>query len=253
MCTLTVLPTSTGALVAMNRDERRSRAQGSPLRTGVAGAVRWAFPQDAGAGGTWFTLASTGLVFALLNNYAAEPDDLPRPITRGRIPLLLADAPDAGAAIARVDALDLLEYRPFRVVIIDLAGPGGLSLGASDGHRLRWDRRAFGPAIFVSSGWNEPAVRAYREGLFTAFLDGNPAQASSPARALRALHFQPDDRDGHWGFSMSRPEAASRSYTEAELSGETLILRHWDAPPRDYGPAVEEGLERTAQTLRRTR
>ena len=245
MCTLSVLPISDGAIIAMNRDERRGRAWGAELMR-EDGPPERVWPRDAEAGGTWFGMSAAGFVVALLNNYAAEAALEPRPTSRGLIPLRLMEAQAAAAARDAMTGLNLAEYRPFRVVIVEVGGP--IFFGESDGFSLRTERLPWGPALFVSSGWSEAAVRAWREAAWGRLIAGD---LSDPVNAIRRLHFQQDEH-GAFGFSMSRPEAASRSYTEVQAHGRELVLRSWPEAPVDYGPRVAAALDASQIGVRNT-
>lgn len=248
MCTLSVTPLPDGFIVAMNRDERRDRPLGGRMVLTEAAGRRVAHPTDAEAGGTWFGASSAGFVVALLNNYAAMDPFAARPASRGLIPLALLDAPDATAASARLAALDLQLYRPFRAVVIDPAGE--ITVGESDGLHLALRRAPFGPWLLVSSGAAEPVVRTWRQARFQAFLQALPAAAPPPVEQVRALHFEPHPTDTALGFSMSRFEARSVSYSEVEVRSGRWTLRHLEEPPVWYTAEKGERLDASQITLR---
>lgn len=243
MCTLSVLLQPQGFLVAMNRDERRSRPLGGALRLLEEGGRRVAHPTDVEAGGTWFGASSAGFVAAVLNNYAADDANAIRPLSRGAIPATLLAASGPTEALATLDALDAGQYRPFRAVLVI---PGeGVWVHVSDGARVTEAEHPWADLLLVSSGLDEPRVRAHRLGLFDAL------RAAEPGReALRSLHFQQNPAQLELGFSMERPEARSVSYTELEVVGGRWVLRHLEEPPIGYDEARRAALERSAITLR---
>lgn len=247
MCTLSVVLAPDGFLVAMNRDERRDRPLGGTLWTGELGGHAVAHPTDLEAGGTWFGASGAGYLAAVLNNYQAA-DQSPRPLSRGEIPLaLLAEGEVSGAARV-LERLDIRLYRPFRAVLI---APGlGVWVGESDGQALTLTRHPWGSRLLVSSGREEPLVRAHREVLFSTLLADLPT-LSDPLEALRALHFRQEPGATHLGFSMERPEARSVSYSELDARGGRLILRHLEAPPIGYDDGRRATLDRSAVALSR--
>jgi hypothetical protein len=105
-------------LVAANRDERIDRAWDPPAahwpdRPTVIGG------RDRSAGGTWMALdRASGVVAAVLN----RPGSLgpaPGKRSRGELPLLALDQPDASRAAAALAALPAGEWRPFNLVVAD--------------------------------------------------------------------------------------------------------------------------------------
>lgn len=246
MCTLSVVLAEDGFLVAMNRDERRDRPLGAPLWAGELGGQAVAHPTDQEAGGTWFGASGAGYLAAVLNNYQAL-DQSPRPRSRGGIPLALLAAGEVEAAARALEGLDIQLYRPFRAVLV--APELGVCVGESDGHALTLTRHPWGSRLLVSSGREEPLVRAHREALFTTFLADLPAQ-EDPLEALRALHFRPEPEATHLGFSMERPEARSVSYSELDARAGRWILRHLEEPPLGYDQGRRAALEASAVRLR---
>lgn len=231
MCTLSVLLTDDGFLVAMNRDERRDRPLGAGPRRYRVGAHTVAHPTDVEAGGTWFGASDAGFVAAVLNNYQAHLAFAERPLSRGAIPMALLQAQSPAEARATLGALDPALYRPFRAVLI-LPGQGVL-VGESDGEAIRWEEQPWVDFLLVSSGLDEPRVRDYRRALF----DDLRATDRDP-EALRRLHFQQNFLHPELGFSMERPEARSVSYSEVQVRGDRWVLRHLEEPPVRYDAAT---------------
>lgn len=231
MCTLSILPLEDGLLVAMNRDEALTRPLGGRVVRFRAGEAVVAHPVDVSAGGTWFGASSAGFVAAVLNNYQADDPWAERPWSRGRIPLLALTAPDPEQAAARLLAVDPSQYRPFRAILVAPLEP--VLFVESDGRALRVERNPWGPRVFVSSGLDEPAVRAHREARFRELIE-RADRVEPAAEALRRLHFRQERPRSELGFSMWRPEARSVSYTELRARGGRATLYHLESPPVDY-------------------
>jgi hypothetical protein len=105
-------------LLAANRDERLDRPWDPPAahwpdRPRVIGG------RDRSAGGTWMALdRASGVVSAVLN----RPGSLgpaPGKRSRGELPLLALDHPDAARAASAIAALPAGEWRPFNLVVAD--------------------------------------------------------------------------------------------------------------------------------------
>ncbi len=136
MCTVVILrrpghgwPLILGA----NRDEllaRPSRSPGThwPRYPDVIGG------QDALAGGTWLGINGAGVVAAVMNRVGSL-GPAPDKRSRGELPLLALERPDAAAAAEAVAALDGHRTRAFNMVVAD----------ARQGFWLRWVEGA--PAI----------------------------------------------------------------------------------------------------------
>ena len=246
MCTLSVLPLPDGVLVAMNRDERRTRPLGGALTRRRHGDLDIAHPTDVEAGGTWFGVNSAGLVAAVLNNYAAAASLEPRPRSRGEIPWTLLEQPALEPAWRALQRFDLALYRPFRAVLIDQER---ICFAESDGSDWTTWTGPLAPWLLVSSGRTEDEVRAWRARRFEAFLAQHPERAADPMDAIRRLHFEAHPTRPELGFSMARPEARSVSYTEAELRADGVRLRHLEEPPRDYNAARAAQLDRSTVIL----
>jgi uncharacterized protein with NRDE domain len=120
MCTVILLRRPAEAwplLVAANRDERLDRAWDPPAewwadRPGLVAG------RDRSGGGTWMALGPSGVIAAVLN----RPGSLgpaPGKRSRGELPLIAAEAPDAHAAQRRLLALPAAGWRPFNMVVAD--------------------------------------------------------------------------------------------------------------------------------------
>lgn len=119
MCTVILLRRpghSWPLLLAANRDERLDRAWDPPAphwpdRPGLVAG------RDRSGGGSWMGMRG-GVVAAVLN----RPGSLgpaPGKRSRGELPLMALQATTAGAAAARLAALDAGAWRPFNMVVAD--------------------------------------------------------------------------------------------------------------------------------------
>ena len=83
-------------------------------------------------------------------------------------------------------------------------------------------------AVWISSGFAEPLAQVSRGKTFKAAFDRNPRPDSEWLRRLHSAH---DPMPGPFSICMHRPDAATVSYTEIEVSkGNGKMLYHGDAP-----------------------
>ena len=114
MCTLSWTPLPGGYALAMNRDERRTRARGLPPEPTLARNVSVLMPTDPDAGGTWVSVNGRGMSMALLNRYEESPkDEGGRFTSRGLLIRELAWVAGPDEIEAELGSRSLASYRPF--------------------------------------------------------------------------------------------------------------------------------------------
>lgn len=258
MCTLALLPLPTGALlVAMNRDELRSR----PAALGPA-VHRWQrtaaiAPVDAHAGGTWIAVTEHGLVLTLLNRYdtpralqrALHP--LPGAPSRGHLIPSLADlrTPDEVARRCASDAGLLRDLAPFDLVV----ARGTRTPNGVDAVQVRWDGAHFeryrleGPFLLASPALDQVRTQAARRAVFPALVTAcaeaeDDAAAQHTVRAWFSQHL--GGAPGPKGVCMHRAEASTVSHAQALVAGSGARLSYFPGAPcrGGVGEVVELGL-----------
>jgi hypothetical protein len=169
MCTVTIVQHDDGFRVMCNRDERRTRPPALPPRLQRIGTRRAAFPLDPLGGGTWIGVNDAGVTLALLNRTAFRPvagdaRALARPRSRGFIVRKALAFGSAESIVDALAALDVTEFEPFRLVIVDAR----LVITAeSDGARLDTTRTTLTqPMLFTSSSLGDALVDRPRRDLF---------------------------------------------------------------------------------------
>jgi hypothetical protein len=181
-------------VVAANRDERLDRAWDPPRpwwpdRPGVTGG------RDRSAGGTWMALGPSGVVAAVLN----RPGSLgpaPGKRSRGELPLIAAEAPDAAAATARIASLPAAAWRPFNMVVADARQAiflRGLGAGAIEAAPL-----PDGVAMVTAHDPNDPDSPRIRRHLprFRAAPPPDPGAGAWSAWEALLADDAPDPADG---------------------------------------------------------
>jgi hypothetical protein len=226
MCSVTFWPRRRGYLLAMNRDEQRTRITGLPPGRFAVGDRTVAHPREPG-GGTWISVNDRGAAFALVNWYAI-PLGASRPVaSRGEVVLALRDCTDSDGAAARLRQLPLPRMNPFRVI--------GIFESERLAHEWRWDlrelaclRHDWAPRQWLSSGHNELAAQKIRAATFESVRAEDDAGSVTWLRRLHASH---GPEPGPFSICMHRAEAATVSYTEIEVTGTTADMRHCGGSP----------------------
>jgi len=179
MCLLIVftrtLPDSP-LVVAANRDERLDRPA-TAMTVLDAGPPRILGGRDELAGGTWLAVNDRGVVAGLTNRPVEAGRD-PTKRSRGELPLLLARATSAEAAVAALKAkVDPSDYNPAWILVGDR---GSLfAVDVSDGQSLRVEK--LGPGLHILEnkpfGSDSPKIRHVAELL--AGIERLPAEERS--------------------------------------------------------------------------
>jgi hypothetical protein len=251
MCTVAVVDTARwGRLVAMNRDELRSRAPAVPPAVTELGSTSMMAPRDAQAGGTWIAVNAHGLVIALLNRYD-EPGSLERAVawllqppvgarSRGRLIDDVAEcrSPPQVAELFADHAEVLQRTQPFD--LIAAAAKGDVLHLGWDGATVHTDPLT-PPALLVSAARDLPAVRQARSGWLPDLVATVSHEHGDPVSAMAAVS---DRFAGHLagkgplGICMHRDEAGTVSHTQVWLQAREAVMRYQPGHPCD-GEAAE--------------
>ncbi|MBL0926671.1 MAG: NRDE family protein [Phycisphaerales bacterium] len=207
--------------ILCNRDESRRRARCQAVRVVHCGPVRVAMPIDGEAGGTWIGVSDSGLVAVLLNRSALGMTTTPGRRSRGEIVPSVLRGRSFEEASDIASSLPAPLYPPFRLLLVssDRAAVFG-----ADGVTMKPDEPA--PAgdtlILSSSGLGDQLVEGPRAGFFRQLL----SECADPLEAQRALHESVWPGREHLSVLMSRPDARTRSRTEAGLDPGRGWIRH---------------------------
>jgi hypothetical protein len=227
MCTVSVLPAGSGARLACNRDEQRSRPVALPPALHRAGGRTAAWPTDPVGGGTWVGVNDAGLALTLLN-VSITPGAGRKAIGRSRgsiIPALLG-CDGLELALGQAAGLRPDHYAPFRLVLVDGRQTAEV---VSDGTQLHvaGARPLAEPLLFTSSGLGDDLVVGPRRRLFAKRL----LAAGADAAAQDAFHRHHWPRRQHLSVCMRRPNARTVSCTTITLTPEHASLDyHAEAP-----------------------
>jgi hypothetical protein len=238
VCTLSWSRLSDGYAVAMNRDERRTRAPAIPPGLVDAGGVPALMPVDGDAGGTWISVNERGLALALLNRWDESPHDAGTPfVSRGLLVRDLAGLSGSAAIRSALAGLPLARYRPFTLVSVAL-----------DGHPVlfEWNGQALTDGtvsepglVRTSSGSDQVGVERSRGALFRAARE---APAGLTPEVLTALHRSHLPEKGPLSICMHRDEAVTVSFSLITVSGGQVLFRYVAGSPCETDQYTESSL-----------
>src|SRR5262250_1846376 len=114
MCTVTFIPHREGYRLAMNRDERMSRAVASPPAVFQHRGIDSIYPRDA-EGGTWIAANGWGIAFTLLNWNDTEALHA-KVHSRGSVIPALIGSTDSQTAQSAFHSLNLERVLPFTLI-----------------------------------------------------------------------------------------------------------------------------------------
>ena len=224
MCSITFLPRDDGFLLAMNRDELRTRATALPPEVFRRDRLAMLYPRERG-GGTWVGINSVGMAFSLLNWHSQPDRDGEDLVSRGEVvrTVLSARSPQVAARI--VTQLPCERMNPFRLIAISLA-ERSLDEWRSGAERLEQISLPWTRQHWFSSGFDEAKADDVRRKVCERLADD-----ALNVTALRALHRSHLPEAGPFSMCMHRPEAGTVSYTEISVRGSRAAVYYVPAPP----------------------
>jgi hypothetical protein len=230
MCTLSWRLDESGYVLAVNRDERRTRLPAEAPRLQSSASGDFLAPVDGDAGGTWVAVNEHGLALVLLNAPLAV---LERPAetytSRGQLVRMLAGASDAVVVAGALAPRSLGAFRGFKLALF---APGAAP------RAWTWDGAAIAPSApampLCSSPLPDLAIAAERERAFAR-------RAPSGLADLLAVHASHGGEKGPCSVCMHAPEAGTVSLTAVEVDPGAVRMRYAGGPPCEtpLGPAVE--------------
>jgi len=227
VCTLSWIPLPDGYAVAMNRDERRTRAPALPPAQVDVGGVPALMPIDGDAGGTWISVNDRGHTLALLNRWDESPRDPGTPlVSRGLLVRDLAGLPGAGAVRTAIAGLPLSRYRPFTLVSVALEEVP--LLFEWNGQELSHASVTEPGLVRTSSGSDQVGVERSRGALFKASSEG---PGGLTPEVLAALHRSHLPEKGPLSICMHRDEAVTVSFSLVTVSGGQVLFRYVAGSP----------------------
>lgn len=226
MCTVSFIARKRGYLLAMNRDEKLSRAKGLPPKTIPVDGRAVICPSEPG-GGTWIALNDAGVTFALVNWYSVKAVVKSNPVSRGSVVKSVSAQVSADAASQILAGLTLKQINPFRLVGIFPAQKEIFewqwNLKVMIRRKLPWKSQQW-----ISSGFDEPTAQRMRSQAFNLALRQKSADGLD---WLRRLHRAHTPSRGPFSTCMHRADAATVSYTEIVASSRRFGMAYCPEAP----------------------
>lgn len=238
MCTLSWAPLSDGYAVAMNRDERRTRAPALPPGPVDADGVPALMPVDGDAGGTWISVNARGHTLALLNRWDESPHDTGTPfVSRGLLVRDLAGLAGSGTLRTAISGLPLSRYRPF--TLASVAPAGHPVLFEWNGQELSHGIVTEPGLVRTSSGSDQAGVEHSRSALFRA---ARGAPGGLTPEVLAGFHRSHEPEKGPLSICMHRDEAVTVSFSLITVSHGQVLFRYVAGSPCETELYTESSL-----------
>ena len=232
MCTVSIFAQAKGVLVTMNRDEQRVR----PESPGPYISDDCVFPVDSMSGGTWCGLHRKGYALTLLNRYESEAQHQGSD-SRGQIIPELLELDDISAITRYMVMPNLYRFSPFDLLRIDSVS---LQHFFWDGEACRLSESSIRqtPFFFTSSSERTAEVIAYRQRLFSAFLDRCPEP--TPSQILGDFHCLRDAEFPKDGVCVDRPKVHTKSICQIQMKNESASFNYWPEADMNQSLRAEE-------------
>jgi hypothetical protein len=232
VCTLTWHDTSDGYRLFFNRDERSERKPEIAPAIRCVDKTRFIAPLDGDHHGTWIAVNEHGLSVCLLNGFSARGlTEHPAYTTRGRLPLGAVAKHSATAVDEWLRTVELDVYRPFILVVFELAGAGLVAAWSGVSLEIRPGRPHEQPLI--SSSFYTEQVRTSRGAVFARLV----VAGAEPAAAHRAFHRSHLPTVGPYSPCMHRDDASTVSFSQIEVDSRQVRLHHASNAPCEGLPA----------------
>lgn len=224
MCTLTWFTHDQGYELFFNRDESVFRKRAALPSISAQGGVSYIAPTDADEGGTWIATNQKGYTICLLNHYQFEQIKTYKNwISRGKLVRDFADTDSLAQAQVRFAAMDLRDYRAFRMFIIEPTG--GNLLMVWDGHSQRVELEVTQPKS--SSSVDAQHVKALRKNNFQE-LGLRSSSNNNDFIKFHSSHFPSASKES---VCMHRAEAQTVSLSHISVCRDKASFAYMDGPP----------------------
>ena len=241
MCTLTAITDNETYRMAMNRDEKITRAAGAPPEIYEFDRARAIYPGD-GSGGTWFAVNDYGISLGLLNWSDVPRRAIAQVKTRSRgrvIPSLIGSRSlsDLHEVISVSSFQGMLPFRlvgvfPFEQLIWE----------------WRWDSKRFTAQVhawesrhWFSSSLSDKWAERLR-GTVCRKAQREPDFGSVPW--LRRMHASHVGGPGPFSLCVHRDDVQTLSYTEVTVTSGRIEMSHFRGRPCDMVDTDTKGTDR---------
>jgi Transport and Golgi organisation 2 len=247
MCTLSVITSNDGYLLAMNRDERIARGAGTLPEIYQVNGTTAIYPSD-GAGGAWIAANQYGITLALLNWNDLAPNGTAAARTRSRgrvIPALISSR----SLLDLHEVLGVSNFKgmpPFRLV--------GALPSEQEIWEWRWDSRQlesrayeWKPQHWFSSSLSDEWATSLRGAVCrNAQLELDAGSAAW----LHRLHASHAGGPGAFSLCVHRDDVKTLSYSEVMVTGGHVQMGHSLGSPCSTAQIHSTEIERAACLVR---
>jgi hypothetical protein len=233
MCTVSFVPKANGFYLAMNRDEKRSRATALPPKVFDLSDRRVIYPREL-SGGTWIAVNDSGVCLALVNWHRIEREPVNRIVSRGRVITALAGKANSADVANGLRGLRLQATRPFRLIAI-IPADKAITEWRWNLERLSKHKHPWRTQHWFSSGFDERKAESVRR----STCERRP---TTDINQLRALHRSHAPRRGPFSICMHRDDAATVSYTEIKVEDGKITMYYKPGPPCSCSRTVARSL-----------
>ena len=217
MCTVTLAPMPHGFVLTMNRDERRERDEAG-IHLGQVNEVKYCYPVDAQAGGTWVGLNNHGVAMALLNQYQAPTIKNAR--SRGRIIAEILTLGDITTIYAAMQTLDTELFNAFDCLLVS----------KTNAYQFSWDRANYRSQpvcykngfMLTSSSERLSEVQQHRQQRFTKWL-----HHSSSFQEIDRFHLRQHHEQARSDVFMARKLTHTKSLVQIKTSDTHCDLAYY--------------------------
>ena len=239
MCTLSFVPGPIrgGFVVAMNRDEKRTRSRALPPATVDFVSTRAVFPRES-TGGTWIAANDAGTCLALINWHRIEREPPDEIVSRGQVVPALIGKSSAATISAGIREMPLRKVRPFRLIAV--IAPDQVLI------EWRWDLRVLTRRKhpwrlqhWFSSGFDEPGAAWSRR---RVCREARKRASATGVEWLRRLHRSHSPVRGPFSICMHRNEAKTVSYTEVTFVPRRVTMRYRSGSPCSASSTITKSL-----------
>ena len=243
MCTLSVITSNDGYLLAMNRDERIARGAGTLPEIHQVNGTTAIYPSD-GAGGTWIAANEYGTTLALLNwnDLAPNGTSAVRTRSRGRVIPALINSRSLWELYEGLRVSHFKGMPPFRLVGVFPSEPE-IWEWRWDSTQLESKAHEWKPQHWFSSSLSDEAATTFRG---AACRDAHLTRDAGSAAWLRKLHASHAGGPGPFSLCVHRDDVRTLSYSEVMLTGGKVQMGHSLGSPCSAAQIHSTEIERAA-------
>lgn len=222
MCTLSFLPNEFGYVLAMNRDERRTRDFALPPHV-FGNAI---YPREPGGDGTWIAVNTTGITLAILNKNLSGGMYL-KSRSRAEVIPALASSEALPEIQRRLVELGCKGMLPFRLFAFSPNEKEVCEWRWSD-LKLTSQTHEWKPYHWYSSGMSDEEAER-RRGAAVQVAWKQPDAGS--IEWLRTLHRSHEPKRGAFSLCVHRDDASTVSYSEILVDNSRVEFRYAAGSP----------------------